>query len=57
MSLNGLVDVVVEDPALAEAVSAAASGTRPLVDLVGPPAARPLVIATLAPAPAVPCSR
>ncbi|WNI15841.1 transcription-repair coupling factor [Actinacidiphila sp. ITFR-21] len=48
MSLNGLVDVVVEDPALAEAVAAAASGARPLVDLVGPPAARPLTIAALA---------
>ncbi|WP_411158389.1 hypothetical protein, partial [Streptomyces sp. CBMA29] len=42
MSLNGLVDVVVEDAALAEAVEAAASGARPMVDLVGPPAARPL---------------
>ncbi|MYS19137.1 transcription-repair coupling factor [Streptomyces sp. DvalAA-14] len=48
MSLNGLVDVVVEDPALAEAVSAATSGARPLVDLVGPPAARPMAIAALA---------
>ncbi|WP_328913857.1 MULTISPECIES: transcription-repair coupling factor [unclassified Streptomyces] len=48
MSLNGLVDVVVEDAALAEAVAAAVSGARPQVDLVGPPAARPLVIATLA---------
>jgi transcription-repair coupling factor (superfamily II helicase) len=48
MSLNGLVDVVVEDPALAEAVAAATAGARPLVDLVGPPAARPLAIAALA---------
>ncbi len=48
MSLNGLVDVVVEDAALAEAVEAAASGARPLVDLVGPPAARPLAVAALA---------
>ncbi|HEY5834184.1 MAG TPA: transcription-repair coupling factor, partial [Streptomyces sp.] len=48
MSLNGLVDVVVEDAALAEAVEAAASGARPRVDLVGPPAARPLAIAALA---------
>ncbi|WP_405582427.1 transcription-repair coupling factor [Streptomyces sp. NBC_01190] len=48
MSLNGLVDVVVEDPALAEAVAAATSGARPLVDLVGPPAARPVVVAALA---------
>ena len=48
MSLNGLVDVVVEDAALAEAVEAAVSGARPQVDLVGPPAARPLVVAALA---------
>ncbi|SFF09138.1 transcription-repair coupling factor [Actinacidiphila alni] len=48
MSLNGLVDVVVEDAALAEAVAAATSGARPMVDLVGPPAARPLAIAALA---------
>ncbi|WP_329132667.1 transcription-repair coupling factor [Streptomyces sp. NBC_01476] len=48
MSLNGLVDVVVEDPALAEAVAAATSGARPLVDLVGPPAARSMAIAALA---------
>ncbi|MBM9504998.1 transcription-repair coupling factor [Actinacidiphila acididurans] len=48
MSLNGLVDVVTEDAALAEAVEAAASGARPQVDLVGPPAARPLVVAALA---------
>ncbi len=48
MSLNGLVDVAVEDAALAEAVQAASSGARPLVDLVGPPAARPLAVAALA---------
>ncbi|MFI1094685.1 transcription-repair coupling factor [Streptomyces sp. NPDC020917] len=48
MSLNGLVGVVTEDAALAEAVAAAASGTRPQVDLVGPPAARPLAVAALA---------
>ncbi|MEU6851319.1 transcription-repair coupling factor [Actinacidiphila alni] len=48
MSLNGLVDVVVEDAALAEAVAAATSGARPMVDMVGPPAARPLAIAALA---------
>lgn len=48
MSLNGLVDVVVEDAALAEAVESAAAGNRPQVDLVGPPAARPLVVAALA---------
>jgi transcription-repair coupling factor (superfamily II helicase) len=48
MSLNGLVDAAVADSALAEAVQAAASGARPAVDLVGPPAARPLAIAALA---------
>ncbi|MFJ4532349.1 transcription-repair coupling factor [Streptomyces nigrescens] len=48
MSLTGLLDVVVRDPALAEAVQAAADGHRPQVDLVGPPAARPFAIAALA---------
>src|SRR6476661_3039736 len=48
MSLNGLIAAVTEDPALAEAVAAARSGARPAVDLVGPPAARPLAIAALA---------
>ncbi|MGW3244281.1 transcription-repair coupling factor [Streptomyces sp. NPDC001070] len=48
MSLNGLLDVVVDDPALAEAVRGAADGNRPHVDLVGPPAARPLAIAAFA---------
>ncbi|WP_329178415.1 transcription-repair coupling factor [Streptomyces sp. NBC_01477] len=48
MSLNGLVDAAVADSALAEAVQAAVSGSRPHVDLVGPPAARPLAVAALA---------
>ncbi|MGX1854021.1 transcription-repair coupling factor [Streptomyces sp. NBC_01456] len=48
MSLTGLLDAVAQDPALAEAVQAAADGNRPHVDLVGPPAARPLAIAALA---------
>ncbi|MGK5731836.1 transcription-repair coupling factor [Streptomyces sp. URMC 124] len=48
MSLHGLLDAVVNDPALAEAVKAAADGNRPHVDLVGPPAARPFAIAALA---------
>ncbi|MDX3074853.1 transcription-repair coupling factor [Streptomyces sp. NPDC088354] len=48
MSLNGLLDIVVSDPALAEAVRAATDGNRPHVDLVGPPAARPLALAALA---------
>ncbi|MGW2190592.1 transcription-repair coupling factor, partial [Streptomyces sp. NPDC001719] len=48
MSLHGLLDAVVNDPALAEAVKAAADGHRPHVDLVGPPAARVFAIAALA---------
>jgi transcription-repair coupling factor (superfamily II helicase) len=48
MSLNGLVAAAIADSALAEAVRAASSGARPQVDLVGPPAARPLAIAALA---------
>ena len=48
MSLTGLLDAVVRDPALAEAVRAAADGNRHAVDLVGPPAARPFAVAALA---------
>ncbi|MEX0171716.1 transcription-repair coupling factor [Streptomyces sp. LMG1-1-1.1] len=48
MSLHGLLDVVVKDAALAEAVKAAADGNRPHVDLVGPAAARPFALAALA---------
>lgn len=51
MSLTGLLDVVVRDPALAEALEAAATSGgshRPHLDLVGPPAARPFVVAALA---------
>ena len=48
MSLHGLLDAVVKDTALAEAVGAAADGNRMHVDLVGPPAARPFAIAALA---------
>ncbi len=36
MSLHGLLDAVVKDPALAEATKAAADGNRMHVDLVGP---------------------
>lgn len=46
-SLAGLLDLVVQDPALAEAVRAAAGGTHHL-DLVGPPSARPFAAAALA---------
>ncbi|MEE1768813.1 transcription-repair coupling factor [Streptomyces sp. JV185] len=48
MSLHGLLDVVVRDPALSEAVRAAGDGHRMHVDLVGPPAARPFAVAALA---------
>jgi len=51
MSLTGLLDAVVQDAALAEAVEAAtASGavSRERLDLVGPPAARPFAVAALA---------
>ncbi|WP_030892410.1 transcription-repair coupling factor [Streptomyces sp. NRRL F-5053] len=48
MSLHGLLDAVTQDPALAEAVKAAADGNRHHVDLVGPSAARPFTVAALA---------
>ncbi|MFJ9537228.1 transcription-repair coupling factor [Streptomyces sp. NPDC101225] len=48
MSLHGLLDAVVKDTALAEAVKAAAGAGRMHVDLVGPPAARPFAVAALA---------
>ncbi|MFK8911766.1 transcription-repair coupling factor [Streptomyces sp. YS-3] len=48
MSLHGLLNAVVRDPALAEAVEAATDGHRMHVDLVGPPAARPFAVAALA---------
>ncbi|WP_049580114.1 transcription-repair coupling factor [Streptomyces sp. SBT349] len=48
MSLYGLLDAVIEEPALAGAVTAAAEGERRHVDLVGPPADRPFAIAALA---------
>ncbi|GAA2146752.1 transcription-repair coupling factor [Kitasatospora kazusensis] len=48
MSLSGLLDVVVRDAALAEAIEAAAAGRRQHLDLVGPPAARPFALAALA---------
>ena len=48
MSLHGLLDAVVKDPALAEATKAAADGNRMHIDLVGPPATRPFAVAALA---------
>ncbi|MEY9963048.1 transcription-repair coupling factor (superfamily II helicase) [Streptacidiphilus sp. MAP12-16] len=48
MSLTGLLDVVVADPALEEAAQSAVAGDRRHLDLVGPPAARPFAVAALA---------
>jgi len=48
MSLAGLLDVFTGDPALAEALRAARAGDRPLLELSGPSALRPLVVAALA---------
>ncbi|RII15043.1 Transcription-repair-coupling factor [Streptomyces sp. YIM 130001] len=48
MSLHGLLDAVVKDTALHQAVQAASDGHRMHVDLVGPPAARPFAVAALA---------
>ncbi|MDB1087221.1 transcription-repair coupling factor [Streptomyces sp. ACA25] len=48
MSLTGLLDAAALDPALAETVTAAADGNRHHIDLVGPPASRPLAVAALA---------
>ncbi|MCX4906147.1 transcription-repair coupling factor [Streptomyces sp. NBC_00878] len=48
MSLHGLLDAVVKDAALTEAVRAAGDGNRMHVDLVGPPAVRPFAVAALA---------
>ncbi|MET7453829.1 transcription-repair coupling factor [Streptomyces sp. NPDC005574] len=48
MSLHGLLDAVVKDTALAEAITAAGDGNRMHVDLVGPAAARPFAVAALA---------
>ena len=48
MSLNGLLSVVTGDPALNRAIETARSGHDPHLDLVAPPAVRPLVVAGLA---------
>ncbi|MBL1066202.1 transcription-repair coupling factor [Streptomyces sp. 7-21] len=48
MSLHGLLDAVIDDPALAAATRAAAAGGQHHLDLVGPPAARPFAVAALA---------
>ncbi|WP_037573445.1 transcription-repair coupling factor [Phaeacidiphilus oryzae] len=50
MSLTGLLDAVIKDPALAEAVAEAATprAARQHLDLIAPPAARPFAIGALA---------
>ena len=48
MSLYGLLDAVVKDAALTEAIKAATDGHRMHVDVVGPPATRPFAVAALA---------
>ncbi len=48
MTLSGLLDVVIEDPAVDAAVDAARAGDRPRLDLSGPPALRPFLVAALA---------
>ena len=52
MTLAGLLDAAVADPALAEVLRAARSGNRPQLDVAAPGALRPLLVAVLAaPAP------
>jgi transcription-repair coupling factor (superfamily II helicase) len=46
-ALHGLLDVLAGDPALTEAIRAAADGNRAHLDLVGPPGARPFVLGGL----------
>ncbi|RNL82836.1 transcription-repair coupling factor [Halostreptopolyspora alba] len=48
MSLSGLLGVVADDPALNHAIATARSGHDPHLDLVAPPALRPMLIAALA---------
>ncbi len=48
MTLSGLLDVVIEDPAVDAAVDAARAGDRPRLDLSGPPALRPFLVAARA---------
>ncbi|HSN43622.1 MAG TPA: transcription-repair coupling factor, partial [Propionibacteriaceae bacterium] len=47
MTLLGLVELLAADPVLAGAVETATSGVGTTLDLTGPPAARPAIIATL----------
>ncbi|SOD65304.1 transcription-repair coupling factor [Streptomyces zhaozhouensis] len=48
MSLHGLLDAVIQEPALGGAVTTAKGKGQGHLDLVGPPAARPLAVAALA---------
>src|SRR4051794_516412 len=54
MTLNGLLDALAAEPALAhmrDVASASTSGSAPPIDIAAPPARRPFVVATLASAP------
>lgn len=48
MSLSGLLGVVADDPALNQAIETARDGHDPHLDLVAPPALRPVLVAALA---------
>ncbi|WP_062216452.1 transcription-repair coupling factor [Streptomyces sp. NBRC 109706] len=48
MTLHGLLDAVIQEPAFAEVLTSVGDAGHPAVDLVGPPAARPLAVAALA---------
>ncbi len=48
MSLSGLLGVVADDPALNQAIETARVGHDPHLDLVAPPALRPMLVAALA---------
>ncbi len=47
MPISGLADAVLTEPVLAEAMADARSGLRPALDLTGPEALRPFVVAGL----------
>ncbi len=48
MPLSGLLGPVAQDPAVAAAIAAAGSGTRPRLDLTAPPGLRPFALAAIA---------
>ncbi|HET9872338.1 MAG TPA: transcription-repair coupling factor [Propionibacteriaceae bacterium] len=51
MTLSGLVDLIAQDPTIAEAVGDARSRALPVLDLTAPPPLRPLIAAALAAEP------